>query len=84
VAGRNQNRTASFIKKMQYDVDDDGQHDADEQEGDNGEIEREIILLDEYIPRQLAQEGDVLAENQQQPDRHDHTAEDEQHFTEPG
>jgi len=45
-------------------VNNDGQHDADKYEGNYGEIKGEIVLLDEYISRQLAEEGDVLGEDE--------------------
>lgn len=66
---------------MQYHVDDYGQNDADDDAGDDGEIEGGVVLLHEDIARQLAQEGDVLGEDQQQPYHDDHAAENQQYFT---
>ena len=70
-----------LVPEVEYDVDDDGQGDADDQHGHDGEIEGEVVLLDEYITRQLAQEGYVLAEHQQQPDNDNHPAGYQQYFT---
>ena len=65
---------------MNDQVDDDGQHDADDEKSDNGEIEGEVVLFYEDVPRQLAQEWDVLAEDQQQPDYDNHAAEDQEYL----
>ena len=53
-----------LFKETQYQVNDNGQHDADDEEGDDGEIEGEIVLLYEDVTREPAQKGDMLAEDQ--------------------
>jgi hypothetical protein len=65
---------------MDDHVNDDGEHDADNYEGNDGEIKGEIVLLDKYISRQLAEEGDMLCEDEQQPDHDNNAAEDEEYF----
>jgi hypothetical protein len=49
---------------MDDHVDNDGEHDADDDEGNYGEIKREIVFLDKDISRQLAEEGDMLSEDE--------------------
>jgi hypothetical protein len=66
---------------MNDHVNNDGEHDADDEEGNYGKIKGEIVLLDKYISRQLAEEGDMLSEDEKQPDHDDNTAEDEEYFT---
>lgn len=66
---------------MQDNVDDDSQYDADYQSGDDGGIERRVVLLHKDIVRQLAQEGDVLGEDRQQLYHDDYAAEYKQYFT---
>jgi len=65
-----------FVQKIQDDVDYHGQYYTDYQEGYYGKIEREIVLLDQYVAGQFAEKWYMLAENHHQPDHDDHAAGD--------
>lgn len=62
---------------MHDHINNDGECDAGYDEGNYGEIKGEVVLLDKYITRQLAEERKVLSEDEQQPYHDDNTAEDE-------
>ena len=69
------------VQKIQDYIDYYGQNDADYQEGHYREIEREVVLLDQYIAGQFAEKRYMLAENHQQSNHDDHAAGDKQYFT---
>ena len=58
--------------------EEQGQDDADDDTGYNGEIEGEPLSLDVDIPRQLPDPGDLIPQGQEQTyDHENHTTDDQ-------
>lgn len=65
------------------DGQQEGNHQADHQAGDHGEVNGVVVLFDIDVPRQTAEEGDLAGQQQQDADSGDADAGDDKQFSQP-